>query len=474
MRGRENGARGAGPPRPGSRVPADLHAAPSAGARPAGRRRREPVHAPDAQEILGPVPGRLLRWGIPLISLALGLVLLAAWVIRYPQVLAARITVTAAAPPAGVVARTAGPLVLLVRDQSRVFAGAHLAYVAGAARYEDVAALRSALARAGPRIRAGERVTGFAAREEGALGELAEPYARFLEAYRDYESFHASPYYAQRLAALADELAAYAALREQLLRTRSLAERELALAARERERQRQLLAAGHIPATEVAAAEREYLRVEGALEQVNSSLTGNDLQRLQQQSAAAQWRHEHEEGRRVRMLALQSAFRQLESRLAEWEAPVDGTVAFFRFWSSHQQVAAGEEVMTVVPSGPASRLVGRAPLPLAGAGRVLAGQAVRVRFDSYPADEFGVVEGRVEAVSLVPRGERYLLEVGFPSGLRTSYRGTLPFRPEMQGTAEVVTDDLRLIERIFSRLRSVLRGTGGRPAAAAGGASGGG
>jgi len=37
----------------------------------------------------------------------------------------------------------------------------------------------------------------------------------------------------------------------------------------------------------------------------------------------------------------------------------------------------------------------------------------------------------------------------------TTFQKTLEFKPEMSGTAEIVTDDLRLLERIFSQIRKV-------------------
>ena len=35
-----------------------------------------------------------------------------------------------------------------------------------------------------------------------------------------------------------------------------------------------------------------------------------------------------------------------------------------------------------------------------------------------------------------------------PKGLETSYKKQIPFQQEMTGTADIITEDLRLIERI--------------------------
>ncbi|MFW0714388.1 hypothetical protein [Pedobacter sp. N23S346] len=39
-------------------------------------------------------------------------------------------------------------------------------------------------------------------------------------------------------------------------------------------------------------------------------------------------------------------------------------------------------------------------------------------------------------------------------GLKTSYQKTLPLDKELKGNAEIVTQDLRLIEHFFTRLES--------------------
>ena len=86
---------------------------------------------------------------------------------------------------------------------------------------------------------------------------------------------------------------------------------------------------------------------------------------------------------------------------------------------------------------------------------VKVGQRVIVRFDNYPDAEFGTVEGRVFAVSLVPSENNYTVGIGFPNGLETNYGYSLPILQEMPAVAEIVTEELSLIERFIQPLRKV-------------------
>jgi HlyD family secretion protein len=49
------------------------------------------------------------------------------------------------------------------------------------------------------------------------------------------------------------------------------------------------------------------------------------------------------------------------------------------------------------------------------------------------------------------------LEVDLPDGLHTSYGKDLEFSQEMQGSAEIITEDIRLLERIFKPIKSLLK-----------------
>ena len=60
-------------------------------------------------------------------------------------------------------------------------------------------------------------------------------------------------------------------------------------------------------------------------------------------------------------------------------------------------------------------------------------------------------------MSLIPNKEGlYLIDVELPKSLITSYNKKIEFRQEMRASAEIVTEDLRLIERFFYQFRQVL------------------
>ncbi|MBP1618668.1 MAG: hypothetical protein H6Q14_2495 [Bacteroidetes bacterium] len=98
---------------------------------------------------------------------------------------------------------------------------------------------------------------------------------------------------------------------------------------------------------------------------------------------------------------------QLIASVQSWKknymlvAPTAGRVSFLKFWQTNQLVEANGKVFSVVPDR-SGELLGKAELLSASLGKIKAGQRVNIKLDNYPYLEYGVVVGRVEAISLLP------------------------------------------------------------------------
>ena len=163
--------------------------------------------------------------------------------------------------------------------------------------------------------------------------------------------------------------------------------------------------------------------------------------------------------RRQYVLQLDESLARLRMEVSLWtqehvlSAPLDGHVSLHKFWSDHQYVRAGDDGLTIVPVE--SEMVGRLVMKSIGSGRVKSGQEVLIKLDNYPYAEFGIVRGTVGLISRVPQNGSYSVTVDLGSSLMTSFGNKLPFQSEMRGQAEIVTQDLRLIERILYHFREL-------------------
>lgn len=147
----------------------------------------------------------------------------------------------------------------------------------------------------------------------------------------------------------------------------------------------------------------------------------------------------------------------------DWEkqyalkASISGEVSFLSFWSENQTVKAGELIFTIIPDR-YDMFIGKIKAPVTNSGKIKTGQSVQIKLLNYPADEFGKLNGKVQAISMIPDNEgNYRVDVSLAQDLVTTYGKHIEFRQEMQGTADIITEDLRLIERFFYQLKKVIK-----------------
>src|SRR5699024_5908200 len=166
---------------------------------------------------------------------------------------------------------------------------------------------------------------------------------------------------------------------------------------------------------------------------------------------------------------LTSAYNNLMDGIKAWKdaytfaAPFDGKVQFLGFLTNNQFVETGQAVFTVIPKN--ENRYAQVSLPAAGAGKVKKGQSVIIKLNDFPYLEYGSIEGTVASISLTTKTlknaaqavEAYLVKVKLKNGLKTNYGKQLPFKQEARGTAEVITRDKRLIERLFDNLKYVMK-----------------
>jgi HlyD family secretion protein len=89
-------------------------------------------------------------------------------------------------------------------------------------------------------------------------------------------------------------------------------------------------------------------------------------------------------------------------------------------------------------------------------GKVKKGLLVNIKLSGYPYLEYGMVRGIVKSKSLVPASDAYVIEIELPEGLTTLYGTKLDFTQNMQGTAEIITENIRLLQKIVNPFRSMI------------------
>lgn len=251
--------------------------------------------------------------------------------------------------------------------------------------------------------------------------------------------------------------------RDLLLDQKKISEKELEFKKTELERYKFLFEKGVISSQEWEQKNVEYLQQEKAINSLQVQIvqlysTINDLQRNEQTTSVNQSK---DDINLLRNAVL--SYNQLKKAILDWEllyvlrSSITGQVSFMHFWVENQTVNAGEDTFVVIPNE-MSDLIGKIKAPILNSGKIKKGQEVHIRLANYPDREFGIIKGKVKSISLTPdRENNLLIDVKLPNGLVTSYKKEITFHQEMSGSANVITEDLRLIERLLYQFRDFFK-----------------
>jgi hypothetical protein len=113
-------------------------------------------------------------------------------------------------------------------------------------------------------------------------------------------------------------------------------------------------------------------------------------------------------------------------------------------------------MFAIIPSNE-NGYIGKVKAVAQNSGKIKIGQDVNIRLANYPDRQFGVLKGKVKSISLTPDKEgNLLIDISLPKDLTTSYKKEIQFQQEMSGNADIITEDLRLIERLLYQFKSML------------------
>ena len=411
--------------------------------------------SPEAEEMLARSPGCLVQWGNALTLVALAAGLAVAHVVRYPDTVVAPAVVASARPAVRVSPPASGRVGrLLVAEKDAVEAGDALAVLDGPARPEDVRRLKgwlgdgawspSRLARGVPPPRALD------------LGPVGSPFARLHAALSAWSSYAAEPFYDLRDRARSSRVQTQRELRRVLEREVSLAAEELGIARTEAARTRALFERDVVSAADVNASERAVVAQERRLAQAEAALgrSGSEAAGLSESEAAA--RSDRAAVLRGLERDVAVAASAVSDAVAEWEhghvvtAPAAGRVTFLRPIQAGDAVRAGEPFAAVVPDDGGAEV--RLLLDPAAAARVEVGQPVRVAVSGYPPVRFGVLEGVIDDLGLVPIESGYTATVRLRGGLTTTYGEALRLRQELPAEGRVTIREASVLDRILERV----------------------
>lgn len=426
-------------------------------------------HCEEIQEIIGRKPAWILRWGVSIIIVIVAALSFGCYLIKYPETVNATIALTSENPPADLTAKISGLLdSVFVKNGERVTRGQVIAVIASAARIDDILLIERLLKDDDDRLLSNLGLKEHIIYDHSnlKLGDVQEAWIEYLTIYSGYQDYTNIDQMGQKKKLLDDQVRSAQEYYHRLeIQRRTLVE-DLSYERKEVYRDSILLSSKMISQSEYERALKVLLAKENSLAGFDAAMASASLSRLQieQQILELDVKRMSEETEYKRQIA--QAANDVLGKIALWKeqftimAPYDGIVSLQNVWGKGQRVVAGDIISSIAPENGVT-VIGKLKASSSRFGKVKVGQTVNIKLCGFPYLEYGIIKGRVKSISSIPVKTQediyYTIDVAFPDGLISSYQQVIPFVQDMDGVAEIITDDSRLSEQIIRPILSLLR-----------------
>lgn len=262
-----------------------------------------------------------------------------------------------------------------------------------------------------------------------------------------------------------------------------LLEQRLAKDLKEVERYHQLWKSGAVPEVKVTEMERTANESQRLLEQAQASIEQAQSEWVRQQHTSERLTHTGE----LAILDSQKQTEQLQSQIADLQAeiaqtktlitslelqfqqrtitsPVNGTVFHLPIQQPGAVVQSGQMVSQIAPQG--VPLIFRAQMSSSESGFLQLGMPVKLKFDAYPFQDYGVVPGHLAKIA--PDSEKtqtaqgdvetFELEIALDQTYIQAENKRITLTPGQTATAEVIVRQRRIIDFVINPFKKLQKG----------------
>lgn len=419
------------------------------------------LRSEEVQEVMEKVPFQIVRWGITVIAAIVLILLVGSYFFKYPDMVVTEMILTGRQPVAQIVARSSGKInELYAAEGESVKRGTLLGVLENSASTQEVRLLKNRFMKYANEP--DSLMAVLISDSPLSLGDVQGAYSSFLSNVHEYINFRSLAYYPQKIEQNKRQIRLQKGYYQKQEHQLQVMELQHTLARQQYARDSLLFIRGLLSASDHETALSALLQSQLSVDNLLASLDNLKLQMAIQESTLLDLELGQVERENLLFQSYCRGTELLRKSINDWElsycliSPIDGIVTFTTYWNVNQYVSSGEKVFTVIPEE-SEEIIGKAYLPIQRSGKVKTGQRVIIRFDGYPDQEFGVVYGEVHSVSLAPMEGRFTVEITLPEGLESNYGILLPVSQEITASAEIVTEELRLIERLMQPVKKIIK-----------------
>ena len=420
------------------------------------------AYSEEVQEIMGYVPHWIVRWGITIFFLIFIMILIGSYFFKYPLVVSTPFVLTTVNPPAPIVCKSSGRITKwYVSDGENVHQERVIALLENSANYEHMKLLDNLLESFSrdwvEEVKAASLPDGL------LLGKLQNTFVNFQKTYNNLSHYLKQDVIGKKSMLQQSQILNQEKQYGLILKQWELKKQEFDLVQSIFSQDSVAYFEGGygIIKTEYEQSLQTYLGQKSSLLSIEASVRNVEASLLQIKEGLLELKLTEENDLNTYQNTLDETLASLKTQIDDWLenyvliSPIEGKITMTNYWSENQVINAGERLATIVPDEE-TIIIARAFIPSSSLGKVKHGQKVNIKLSGFPYMEYGILIGYVNAVSLVPEKEGYVAEIKLGGGMKSTYRETLKFIQQMDGTADIVTEETRLIYRFINPLRTLI------------------
>jgi len=294
------------------------------------------------------------------------------------------------------------------------------------------------------------------------LGEVQNQFQNFQVVYVQIITLFLDGFYNKRRSFLETDITELERTNRKLEEQYKIYQRDMELAEKEFQMNQKLFSQKVIAPLEFYREESKLLAKKLPLKNIENAIINNNTLKNAKKTAILDLDNS--------ILQQKGSFQQnlntLRSAIGSWKnrylliSPTDGNIYFSGLLQEKQNIKLGAEIMYIGTQN--QEFFGEISIPQTNFGKVKIGQKVLVKFQGYPFEEFGAVEGKIATIAQLPsldnttgQPSAFIATVKLPNGLKTNFNKQLSYKIGMTASAEIITEDLRLIERLFYQIRKI-------------------
>jgi multidrug efflux pump subunit AcrA (membrane-fusion protein) len=414
----------------------------------------------EVQEIISNNPNWIIRNGNLIFLLIIGILIGCTFFISYPDIVKTNATLVSINSPKEVKSKIEGKLIKLNAIEGKyVLQNELLGFIESTANHNEVIMLSKIIDSVQVWLQQNqtETISSYLSQPFLNLGEVQSNYQNFSQAFVIFKQYLSSGYFLKKKGMLKSDMVYLQRLHSNLIERKAMQQQDVSLAKETFDANASLKDDKIISPLDYRNEKSKYINKAVSIPQINAALIDNENNQHQKQKEIAQLENEIAQQK----IIFTEALNTLKSNLEDWKskylllAPIAGKITFAQFIQENQQVKSNQPICFINPQN--TQYFAQLNIPQYNFGKIKQKQKVLLKIAAYPYQEFGTLKGELSFIAAIPTDSGYLAKVVLKDGLKTNYQKTLLFHEGLTAQAEVITEDLKLSDRLFNQIRQLIK-----------------